>query len=257
MTTFDHRSGSHVDVGSARIYVEVHGDRSAPALVFLHGGLGTIQDFDRSLPLLEGRFRVIGIDSRGHGASTLGKEPLTYAQLASDVRAVVDRLEVARFGIVGFSDGGITGLRLAASDSGVADRIEKLVAIGTHAEFDEANRALYEKVTAKSWREKFPETYERYQGLNPAPDFDALVTAAKKMWLDGGSEGYPKKTVETIACPLLVARGDEDHLVSRAAVCSLAEKVKDAKLLVIPFATHTVQDDQPELLMRVVNQFLR
>ncbi len=59
-----------------------------------------------------------------------------------------------------------------------------------------------------------------------------------------------------ISCDLLVVRGDDDHLVSRANAFELAEAVQGAKLLTIPFAGHVVHEDQADTLMSVVNRFL-
>ena len=56
---------------------------------------------------LAGRWRLIGIDLRGHGRSTLGNTPLTYARHEADVRAVLDALGITRCAMFGFSDGGV------------------------------------------------------------------------------------------------------------------------------------------------------
>src|SRR3982751_1965691 len=125
---FDHRSGDHLSLDSAKIYFEVHGNSADPPLLFLHGGLGTMRDFNGVLPLLRKRYRLIAIDSRGHGKSTLGTAAMSYERLALDATAVLRHLGVDRVSVLGFSDGGITALRMAAqADS----RIDKLVAIGT------------------------------------------------------------------------------------------------------------------------------
>lgn len=255
MESFTHRGGEHLALDSARIYFEVHGDNAGAPLLLLHGGLGTLRDFNGVLPLLKKRYRLIAIDSRGHGKSTLGTAPLHYERLAFDAASVLRHLGVERCSVLGFSDGGITALRLAAqADS----RIDKLVAIGTDKMLkpDDPVRQLLGSVTAESWEKKFPETVALYQSLNPQPDFAALVAAIVPMWLDDGGTGYPGESVKRIRCPLLAVRGDEDHLVSRASVLELVEQVPGAKLLNIPFAGHEVHKDQAELVMASVNRFL-
>ena len=250
---FDHKSGRHFEIDGARIYCEEQGELAAPVLLFLHGGLGTIADFNRILPMLRRPYRVIGIDSRGQGRSTLGAAPLTYGRMQSDGEHIASALGLTRFSIIGFSDGGIVALRMAAVGGA---RIDKLVVIGTPAELEASNRELYSKLTADGWRQKFPSTYELYQKLNPEPDFERLVPAIVRGWQDTSESGYPADTVKRIASKLLVVRGDEDHLVSRASAFDLAEKVRDAKLLNVPFAGHVVHEDQPDTLMRCVNRFL-
>ncbi len=252
---FDHHSGDHLTLDSAKIYFEVHGDNADPPLLFLHGGLGTMKDFNSALPLLQKRFRVIGIDSRGHGKSTLGTAGVTYQRLALDAAAVLQHLGVERCSVVGFSDGGITALRMAAQTASLSD---KLVAIGTDKMLKAGDpvRKLLGGVTVQSWTQKFPESVALYNAVNPQPDFAALIDAVVPMWLDDGPSGYPGECVRQIRCPLLAIRGDEDHLVSRASVFELAEQVPGAKLLNIPFAGHEAHKDQAEGVMACVNRFL-
>ncbi len=78
---FDHQCGEHIEIDGARIYYEDSGHKDRPTLLFLHGGLNNIEEFNVVLPELESRFRIVGIDSRGQGKSTLGANELTYAQL--------------------------------------------------------------------------------------------------------------------------------------------------------------------------------
>ena len=114
MHTFNHRDGQHLDIDGARIYVEEQGNPDGPALLFLPGGFDQIETWNLLAPGLAATHRLIGIDSRGHGCSTLGPQPLSYRRLEEDVKAVVQHLGLAHYGVIGHSDGGIVALRLAA-----------------------------------------------------------------------------------------------------------------------------------------------
>lgn len=252
---FNHQGGDHLLLDSAEIYFEVHGDKAAPPLVFLHGGVGTMRDFNGIVPLLAKPHRLIAIDSRGHGKSTLGTAAMTYERLQLDATAVLKHLGVDRYSVVGFSDGGITALRMAAAAD---SKIDRLVAIGADMKLapDDPVRKILSGVTAESWTAKFPETVELYNAVNLQPDFAALVDAVVPMWLDDSASGYPGDSVKRITCALLAVRGDDDHLVSRAKVLGLAEDVAKAKLLNIPFAGHEAHKDQAGMVMQSVNAFL-
>jgi pimeloyl-ACP methyl ester carboxylesterase len=255
MNTFDHRSGEHLEVDGAKIYYEICGNKEGRPLLFLHGGIGTIEDFNGILSGVGGDFRILGIDSRGHGKSTLGSQELTYEALQRDVLKVLEHLGIDSVSIVGFSDGGIVACRLAALTS---LKIEKLVAIGTHWRLpsDDPAREILSRVTGESWKRKFPETYEAYQKHNPEPDFDAFVRSAVKMWLDSGASGYPNQAVRKISCPLLIVRGDDDHLVSLRDTVELREMIGGAKLLNLPFAGHVAFEDQKDMFLIGLKQFL-
>jgi pimeloyl-ACP methyl ester carboxylesterase len=256
MRNFDHNSGEYLDIDEARIYYEITGNENKPALLFLHGGFGNIEDFNDILSELHKEFKVIGIDSRGQGKSTLGLKALTYEQMQKDVECVLEHLNIDTLSIIGFSDGGVIAYRLASFTS---LNIEKLVTIGTkwHQKNTEPLKEMYLRITGKSWREKFPDTYDAYQRLNPEPDFDVLAQSVVKLWLDSSSSGYPNEAVKNISCPLLIVRGDDDHLVSRKAVVELSEVAKRSTLLNIPFAGHVAFEDQKEIFMIILNEFLK
>jgi pimeloyl-ACP methyl ester carboxylesterase len=256
MRTFDHDSGEYLNSDTARIYYEVTGNENSPALLVLHGGFGNLENFNPILPALNREFRVIGIDSRGQGKSTLGAKALTYEQIQRDVERVLEHLTIDTLSIIGFSDGGITAYRLAALTS---MNVEKLVTIGSrwHLKNTEPTREMFLNITGESWRTKFPATYDAYQKLNPEPDFDLLAQSLIKMWLDSNSSGYPNEAVKNISCPLLIVRGDDDHLLSREAVIELSGFVKDSRLFNIPFAGHAAFEEQKEVVMIILNEFLK
>jgi pimeloyl-ACP methyl ester carboxylesterase len=256
MESFNHRRGDTISIEGAALYYEIVGAPTNAPLLLLHGGLGNLEDFNSLVPHLVDTYRLIAIDSRGHGKSTLGTASLSYARMQADVEAIVAYLGLRSFGVIGFSDGGVVGLRIAAANH---PHLTKLVAIGTPYELrdDDPLRRILSGVTADSWRGKFPDNVESYERLNPSPDFAALVQAAVPMWIDTSVEGYPAESVRSIGCELLVARGDDDHLVSRASAFELVERVPKARLLNIPFAGHVLHGEQTAMLMMSVGQFLQ
>jgi pimeloyl-ACP methyl ester carboxylesterase len=255
MDGFGHADGEHVAVGDARIWCARRGTRGAPVLLLLHGGFGSVADFDRIAPLLAPHFELIGIDSRGHGASTMGSARLDYARIAADVEAVAAALGIGRCHVLGYSDGGIVGLRLAAAGW---PRLDRLVTVGATWRLlpDDPVAGFLDTLTPESWRSRHAESYEAYHRLNPEPDFARLIAAVKGLWLDGSDDGYPGEGIRRIAAPVLFVRGDGDPFVSRAEQAELADRVAGARLLNLPFAGHDAQTGEPELVAAAVRRFL-
>ena len=255
MISFDHHTGNYLNVDDAKIYYERIGDPQKPALLLLHGGFGTMEDFNSILSSLADKFYITGIDSRGQGKSTLGKQKLTYERIQLDAEAVLQYLHIDKPTIIGFSDGGIVAYRLASCSS---LPIEKLVTIGSRWSENDAllTKELFLRITPDSWKAKFPDMYHHYQLLNPEAEFNFLTTAIKNMWLDTTSSGYPGEQVKKINCPTLIVRGDNDHLLSRKSAAELAARIKNTTLLNIPVAGHVAFRDQPEIFKRVLNPFL-
>jgi len=222
----------------------------------LHGGFGTMEDFNSILGGLPEQFRIIGIDSRGQGKSTLGKLKLTYEQMQKDVETLLQFLHIEEAILVGFSDGGMVGYRMAISGT---FKVKKLVAIDAPWSLNDLSsiKEILSKVTPETWKEKFPDSYNSYQKLKPDTGFVTLTNALKEMWLDSGlSGGYPDELINQITCQTLIVRGDNDHLFSRKSAAELADNIKNATFLNVPFAAHEAFKDQPEIFMKILNQFL-
>lgn len=255
MAGFGHDDGSHVAVGDARIWCGRRGAPDAPALLLLHGGFGSVEDFARLVPLLAPGLRLVGIDSRGHGASTPGGARLSYARLAADVEAVCEALGIARAHVLGYSDGGIVGLRLAADGW---PRLDRLVTIGATWRLlpDDPAAQFLATLTPEGWRDIDPRGYATYHEVNPAPDFPGLIAAVRGLWLDAGADGYPGERVRGIVAPTLFVRGDEDPFIARAEQAELADRVTGSRLLTLPFAGHDAQKSEPEAVAAAVLRFL-
>lgn len=255
MTAFNHTSGQTLRVADADLYFELQGDPQGEPLVLLHGGMGTLTDFNIILPEL-GHFHLVGIDSRGHGRSPLGSVPLTYQQIERDVVAILDHLQISKLSLIGFSDGGIVGYRLASGP--LRHRLERLLTIGSSwhndhaAEMDE----IFSRITGASWREKFPEMAEPYDRWNPDADFDAFVKAAVEMWRDQSESGHPGDKVDRILCSTLACRGDDDHLVQLSWCAELADRIDEYSFLNIPFAGHVAYEDQKQAFLASALPFL-
>lgn len=246
--------GKTITKGDAVLFVSEGGRADGEPIILLHGGLGSRHDF---LPLaanLAADYRLVAIDTRGHGRSTLGHAPLTYSQVEQDTASVMAELGLKNAGIIGHSDGGIVALCLAASGA-VHPRF--VVAVGAHWQMpeDEPTRQIYQSITVDDWRGMFADQVQSYEAENPAPDFARLFDATLSMWLGSDEKAYPGQSVRSITCPLLVVRGDDDFLVSRRQGFDLVEQVEGARLLNLPFAAHTVLEDSPEDVLPALKAF--
>ena len=253
---FDHKKGQYITSDDARLYVEEIGSADAPALILLHGGFGDMESYNSIVPALGKSFRLIGIDTRGHGASTLGKQPLTYALLADDLAHIIQTLGFTKYSIMGFSDGGTTAYCYAAKQP---QGLEKIITIGSGWELNEGDPEwnMYSEISGKVWKRMFPESYDSYIALNPEADWDAFANNVIDMWKNLGAGNYPFEQVKNIAAEALVIRGDKDPLTTLNSMARLMDRLQNAHYLNIPFAEHTAFDDQPDVFMNAVGQFLK
>ena len=256
MTGFNHTAGHTLDVAGAGIYFEAAGNPAGRPLVLLHGGLGCMMELNTVAERLSPRFRLIGIDLRGHGRSTLGDAGLSYARYQADVEAVLTHLNIDKYSILGFSDGGITGYRLALQ---APLNVEKLIAVGAQWYLDPAGdaAAMLGGLDSKRWIDMFPESVRYYERVNPQPDFDRLVeTVVAQVWMDTTETGYPQENAGNIESPVLLVRGDGDELFSLHEAAGLCSRLKEVHFLNIPFAGYEVHIDAPDVFIAAVDTFL-
>jgi 3-oxoadipate enol-lactonase len=91
---------------------------NGPAIVLIHG-----HPFNRSMwapqvAALRDRYRVIVPDLRGYGQSPVTPGLVTMAELAADIRGLLDRLGVESAALAGLSMGGLVMMELAAAEPG-------------------------------------------------------------------------------------------------------------------------------------------
>lgn len=105
-----------------------------PPIVFVHGLALDHRSFHYQYVDLADRFRLVGIDLRGHGRSTLGSEPLGPHRFAADVAAVFEHLDLRGAVLLGHSLGGtVVGQLCADRPDLVHERVAGLVFVGSFA----------------------------------------------------------------------------------------------------------------------------
>ena len=183
--TFTHRG--------ATLHYQTGGAADAPVLVLLHGGLGSADDFAALLPRLQTHYRLIAPDTRGHGRSTFGDVPLTYAQIADDTAQLLHHLGIPQYSLFGFSDGGTAAYRLARDNPAV----EKLITVGASWQPESLKdmRELYAAINPAFLRENMGAQVAAYEAVNPEANLDRLAEALKALWLDDGDSGYPGASI--------------------------------------------------------------
>ena len=253
---FNHKTGKYLEIDGANIYYEEIENVGKPILLFLHSGFGNIEDFNSILQMFTNDYHIIGIDSRGHGKSTLGTDNLTYKRLQLDVEAVVNHLQLKNIDIIGYSDGGIIAYRLA-----VANRISirKIVTVGGTWSLSDAElmRELMADTTPEDFRNYFKQSFDFYQQHNPLPNFDKFAKCVIEMWTDKTEEaGYPGASVENINIPMLIIRGNDDYMFPLESAAELTSKVKTSLLFNIPFAPHGAFKKYPQIFEIVTKEFL-
>ncbi|MBT1065513.1 alpha/beta hydrolase [Bowmanella sp. Y26] len=247
--------GDYLTVDGSQIYYELRGYPQDKTLVILHGGLGSSRDMACLQAYIPAGYQCVAMDFRGHGRSSLGSQPLTYARYQQDVETLLAHLGIQQYSLLGFSDGGIVAYRLAAASP---QKVQRLIAIGAQWRLlpDDPSIELLQGLTPDFWCVHFSEDVAWYYSANPEPDFELLVDKLKSLWLDTTESGYPNQQVTKIVCPVLQLRGDKDFLLSLNEARLLGEQLGQSDFMNVPFASHSVHQEAEDLVGAVVRRFL-
>ncbi len=241
--------GKYVDVNDIKVYYEIYG--AGEPLLLLHGNGGSIENFLYEIPELSKHFKVIAVDSRAQGRSTDSDKEITYALMASDMSALIDKLNLGSVHVVGWSDGGNVGLELVC---GHPQKVKKLVTFG--ANYTHENLwAPPDSVTMERSDPRLLKTTPVLQKYKEG--LDKLTPAARKK-LSDLIEKYPNLTVEElkqVKVPVLVVVGDHD-VINLDQTISLVRSLPHSQLFIVPGASHLAPIEQSELLNSVVINFL-
>jgi valacyclovir hydrolase len=249
-----HTTGTTVQVGGAAIHVQTMGDPDARPILFLHGGAGSLAEFEDLYPGLD-EFCCVFMDLRGHGRSTLGKRPMSYPQLADDVEAVIDALDLDRPVLLGHSDGGTAALEVAARGRVAINGVITLSARAWRPRPSVLETHIG-RMTPELFRRTSPAAVADYEAINPEADFDRFFTQVAGMWRDVGDGNYPGDRVERIRCQTLVLGGEHDHLVSVEETIALARAIPHAHLGIVPYGSHSLHAEQPGHIQPFICDFM-
>ena len=251
----DHQSGEIFESEDAGIYYEVVGPSLGHPLLLLHGGLGSLADFSAIINAIPDSFRVIAVDLRGHGRSTLGSKPLTYQQHQLDIQALINHLGFSQYTLLGFSDGGIVAYRIASNNPA----INALITVGARWRISRQDPSfgILSGVTPAIWAEMFPDAPAKFAALNPKGDFNKLVQSCVDLWTDFGQTGYPGESITHIGCPTLIIRGDGDFLLSLSDAVEARSKIPGSSFGNIPFSSHAALEDAPKVCGEIIHDFLK
>jgi pimeloyl-ACP methyl ester carboxylesterase len=248
--------GKYAEVNGIKVYYEIYGE--GEPLLLLHGNGGSIESFIYQIPELAKHFKVIAVDSRAQGRTTDADQEITYALMASDMAGLIDKLNLGKVNVVGWSDGGNIGLEMAYA---YPEKVLKVVACGanyTHENFiAPPDSAVMDKddPLVKKTSELLKRSTTSIQRLSP----DTLRIPLIKKKLGDLMEKYPNFTpaqLKTIKVPFLIIAGDHD-LINLNHTISLFTSLPKAELFIVPHATHVVLIENPELINSEVIRFLK
>jgi len=226
-----------------------------PAILMLHGALGTQAQFLPLRSLLEKQHSLHTLDFMGHGQAASAPEGISVPMLAQQVLDYLDAQQLSAIPLLGYSLGGYVAMYLARH---YPQRVSKVITLATkyHWNADIAAKevkmldaavieqkvpafalALEQRHTRHNWKQVLSHTAALMQQLGRQPLLAAADYAA-------------------INTPALLMLGDRDTMVTLTETVEVYRALPQAQLAVLPNTPHPLEKAEPALVAAVLQRFL-
>jgi pimeloyl-ACP methyl ester carboxylesterase len=242
--------GEYVDIGGLKTWYDTAGE--GDPLVLLHGGISTNDTWGSQIPAFAERFNVIAVERRGHGHTPDVEGPFNYSDMANDTIGFLETLVKQPAHLVGWSDGGIVGLLVAIERP---DLVRKLVAISANTNpggVVPETQEMHDRPADDPGLEMFRSLY-----VASSPDGPEHwpVVFAKFLEMISTQPDIKPDELARIKPPTLVVSGDDD-MVTLEHTLEMYRAIPGSELAVVPGTSHALQFEKPDLVNRIVLDFL-
>lgn len=233
-------TGKYAEINGIKLYYEIYG--SGEPLLLLHGNQQSIGVFNSQVAEFSKYYKVIAVDTRGQGKSTTDGKTYTYDLFAEDMNLLLAYLNIEQANVVGWSDGGNTGLIMAMK---YPKRVKKLVTMGACIFI---NNTVVDEAVLKEVNKQISQL-----GKNATPGkenssrlYTMLLTEPKHQF----------EELKSITCPALIIAG-EDDIIKPEHTKGIAAGIPGSQLLIVAKQTHYYPVEDAKSFNEVVLNFLR
>lgn len=217
-----------------------------PPLLLLHGALGSAAQFDALLPLLAAGGPVRALNLPGHGGLP-ADEPYSMQRFADAVSVFLEKENWPATNIFGYSMGGYTALQVALQRP---EQVRSIVTLGTKFDWTPETAAREtgfldaEKIAAK-----VPQFAAALAERHAPADWTTVLKRTAELLLDlGNGQALTPSDFARIACPVVVLRGEMDHMVTEAESRQVAEWLPNGRFETLAGTKHPFEQVDAALL---------
>lgn len=237
-------------------------------VVLLHGFCGSHAYWKYVTDDLSEYYRVIAIDLRGHGKSAVPEDSYTIADMANDLKLLLDKLEVEHASIIGHSLGGYIALSFAEqykeyveglglihstaypdSEKAKQGRLKAIESIQSQGMEGFIDR-LSEKLFAPQNLEPFKGEVEFIKTIGYATKIQGAVGALEAMKNREDKIQFLKEYNK----PLLLVAGQEDQIIPIEK--TFAIEGEHVSQILLEKSGHMGMLEEPQAIIEALNTFL-
>lgn len=209
-------------------------------LILLHGNGEDGSYFEHQISAFSEKYRVIAIDTRGHGKSPRGEKPFTIKQFAEDLHDFMDEKGIKKATLLGFSDGGNIALTFALK---YPERVEKLILNGANL-FPSGVKPQYQWPIEMGYR--IAKLYSN-KSEDAKHHTELLSLMVNEPHIDPSE-------LARLTMPVLVVAGTKD-MIKESHTRLIYSSLSNAQLAILE-GNHFVANKNPEAFNAMVRAFL-
>ncbi len=226
--------------GSANIYYEIFGEENNDVVILLHGNGESGRNFKNIIPVISDKYKVVTIDSRGHGKSDFGGNQLSLGTMAVDLVNVIEELGLDNVNIVGFSDGANIAMLAAIKNS---ELINKVILVGGNYNFWGFTPSAAAMIAIGYYCSKLGGIIDSRNRFNK--EYFSIMFKEPNL---------KKEALKYIKVPVLVVNGDKD-MVKVSHAKAIANTIPKGQLKIVK-GDHFWIYKNPEEAAKVIMDFI-
>jgi pimeloyl-ACP methyl ester carboxylesterase len=225
-------------------------------LLLLHGALGSKDQFQLLVHLLEGSFQVHTFNLHGHGGQPLPDATFSIELFSEQVARYIQDMNIEKANVFGYSMGGYIAMYLAKQ---MPDKFNKIVTLATKFYWDEKTASKEVKLLdGKIIQEKLPAFAAQLQQRHAPVDWLTILDKTTELLINlGKNNTLQPEDYTSINTPCLVLLGDRDKMVTLDETLAVYKKLPNAQFGVLPNTPHVFEQVNLSLLAYLIKGFLK
>lgn len=224
-------------------------------ILLLHGALGSQQQLEPLANELSKTYIVHQLNFSGHGNASM-PQSFSIPTFANDVLTFLNNNNIESINIFGYSMGGYVALYLALHHPA---KVKSIFTLATKFAWTPAFAANeVQQLNPAKIAEKVPAFAQHLQQIHQPNNWQEVVEITAEMMIDLGNN--PDLTIEhlqQINCPIQVAVGDKDAMISIEETVDVFRNLPNAYLLVIPNTKHPIEKVNAAYLAEDICRFFK
>lgn len=225
------------------------------SLLLLHGAIGAA---DQLLPLknqIGNNYDIHTINFSGHGGEKISAEPFSIPLFAEEVNAYIEKKQLGKVSIFGYSMGGYVAMYLAKKHP---EKINKIITLATKFHWDEevASKEM-QQLDPEKIAVKVPAFAAALEKRHAPNDWKKIIEKTGLMLEAlGKNNALPLSDYTTIEIPCLLLLGDRDRMITLEETVAVYKKLPQAQMGILPRTPHPIEQVNMELLPGMIRYFL-